>query len=90
MAACSLFQITDILMCNLYEYNTCILALYLDFSNIISSDSISSVKYLPEDDHCKSKHVGGVSYFKNYCFLLSYGCWCKYRDLVYWAEHLSL
>jgi len=52
------------------------LALYLHFSIIISSDYISSVKYLPEDDHCRPKRVGGVSYFKNYCCLLLCGCWC--------------
>jgi len=88
MAASNLFQITDILACNLF--NTCILALDLHFSNTINSDYISSVKYLPEDDHRRPKHVGGVSYFKNYCFLILCGCWCKYCDLVYWAEIWSL
>jgi hypothetical protein len=61
MTARNLFQITDILARN--SFNTCILALHLHFSNVINSDYISSVKYLPEDNHCRPKHVGGVSYF---------------------------
>ena len=62
MTACNLFRITDILPCNLF--NIRILAFYLHFSNIISSEYIAYVNHLPEDDHCRPEHVGLVSYLK--------------------------
>jgi hypothetical protein len=56
MNTCNLFHVTNIFPD--FLFNTCILALYLDISNIFNHNHFFSFDiYLREDGHCRPKHV---------------------------------
>jgi len=51
---------------------TCILALYLHISNIITITTLSFGNHLPEDGHCRPKHVQIMSYIYKLVYIYRY------------------